>query len=173
MTGMLTAFGSFAIYVLTHWAACWARSWPRPSRLLNLLWLAFLPVYLAGFLVLSHNCPRLAVNLHTANGVINLLNGLLIQVLLLIGYTAFFFLIERGLSLRVTIEISRAPQGRMKLAEIMRVYTYDYILEKRLGQILAMGYWRKDGENFVSTIKGRRFAAANKLVWKLLRIGEE
>ena len=42
-----------------------------------------------------------------------------------------------------------------------------------LGQMLTMGYWRKDGEAFVSTVKGRRLAAANKLVWKLLRIGEE
>jgi hypothetical protein len=173
MTGMLTAFGSFAVYVLTHWAACRERTWPRPSRLLKLLWLAFQPVYVAGFLALSHNYPWLGVDLHAVNGVINLLNGLLIEVLLLIGYTAFFFLLERGLSLRVTIEISRAPQGRMKLAEIMRVYSYDYILEKRLGQMLAMGYWGKDGENFVSTDKGRRFAAANTLVWKLLRIGKE
>jgi hypothetical protein len=173
MTGMLTALGSFTIYVLTHWVVCSARSWPRHSRLLNLLWLAFLPVYLAGFLVLSRHYPWLAVDLRTANGAINLLNGLLIQVLLLIGYTAFFFLIERGLSLRVTIEISRASQGRMKLLEIMRIYTYDYILEKRLGQMLEMDYWRKDGENFVSTVKGRRFAAANKLVWKILRIGKE
>jgi len=141
--------------------------------LLNALWLAFLPVYLAGFLTLSHSYPWLAVPLRTANGVINLLNGLLIEVLLLIGYTAFFFLLERGFSLRVTIEIGRAPLGRMKLVEIMRVYSYDYILEKRIGQILTMGYWRKDGEDFVSTLKGRRFTAANKLVWKLLRIGEE
>src|SRR5271170_7905093 len=125
MTGMVTAFASFAVYVLTHLAAYRARSWQRPSRLLNLLWLAFLPVYLAGFLALSRNCPRFAVDLRTANGVIDLLNGLLIQVLLLIGYTAFFFLLERGLSLRVTIEISRSPEGRMKLADIMRVYSYD------------------------------------------------
>jgi hypothetical protein len=173
MTGILTAFGSFAAYVLTHWAACWARPWLRPSRLLNLLWLSFLPVYVTAFLVLSHKCLLFAVDLHTVNGVITLLNGLLIEVLLLIGYTAFFFLLERGLSLRVTIEISRAPQGRMKLVEIMRVYTYDYILEKRIGQMLAMDYWRKDGESFVSTEKGQRFAAANKLVWKILRIGEE
>ncbi len=89
----------------------------------SLLWLAFLPVYAAVFLILSRNCPRLTVDLRTANGMINLLNGVLIQILLLIGYTAFFFLLERGLSLRVSIEISRAPQGRMKLAEIMRVYT--------------------------------------------------
>jgi hypothetical protein len=173
MTGMLAAFGSFAIYVLTHWAACSARSWTRHSRLLNLLWLAFLPVYLVGFLALSHYYLWLAVDLRTANGAINLVNGLLIQVLLLIGYIAFFFLIERGLSLRVTIEISRAPQGKMKFAEIMRIYPYDYILEKRLGQMLAMDYWRRDGENFVSTAKGQRFAAANKFVWKLLRIGKE
>jgi len=173
MTGMLTAFGSFTVYVLTHWAACSVRPWARPSRLLNLLWLAFLPVYLAVFVALSHNYPWLAVDLRTVNGVINLLNGLLIQILLLIGYTAFFFLLERGLSLRVTIEISRAPQGRMKLVEIMRAYSYDYILKKRIGQMLTMNYWRKDGEDFVSTAKGRRFAAANKLVWKLLRIGEE
>jgi hypothetical protein len=173
MTGMLAAFSSFTIYVLTHWVACWVRPWRRPSRLLNLLWLAFLPIYVAVFLVLSHNCPWLAVDLRSGSGVVNLLNGVLIQVLLLIGYTAFFFLLERGLSLRVTIEISRAPQGRMKLAEIMRAYTYDYILEKRIGQMLAMDYWRKDGDNFVSTDKGRRFATANKLVWKLLRIGEE
>src|SRR5580698_9317271 len=118
MTGMLTAFASFAVYVLTHWAACSVRPWSRPSRLLNLLWQAFLPVYGAAFLILSHKYSQFAVDLRTVNGLINLLNGLLIEVLLLVGYTAFFFLIERGLSLRVTIEISRTPQGRMTLAEI-------------------------------------------------------
>ncbi len=94
-------------------------------------------------------------------------------MLLLIGYSAFLFLLDRGLSLRVSIYFSRAPQGLLKLAVIIRVYTYVYILEKRIGQMLAMDYWRKDGDNFVSTDKGRRFADANKRVWKLLRIGEE
>ena len=173
MTGILAVFVSFTGYVLTHGALCRLRVWRRPSRLLNGLWLAFLPVYVICFLGLSRGSAVFTVNLRTANGVINVLNGLLIDVLLLIGYTAFFFLIERGLSLRVTIEINRATQRKMTLNDIARVYTYDYILHKRLGQMLEMGYWRKDGDYFTSTEKGRRFTAANQLVWRALRIGQD
>jgi len=167
MIGILAAFISFTLFVPAHWAVCHWLRWRPLAKALNGLWLANLVVYDGFFFYVF------AAKADTLQGIVNFLNGLLIEVFLLIGYTAFFFLIERGLSLRVLIEISRAPQQRMTIDDIKRVYPYDYILEKRLAQMLTMGYSVKRGDYFYSTDKGRRFAAAHKFVWKTLCIGKD
>ena len=110
MTGIVAVLISFTLYVLTHWAICRWGYWRPYSRAINVLWICFVPVYGTMFYLLSHSCRPLAVDLTVPLGWINLLNGLLLDVLLLFGYTYFFFLVERGLSLRVMIEIGRAPQ---------------------------------------------------------------
>jgi len=88
------------------------------------------------------------------------LNGLLLNGLLLVGHTYFFFLIERG----------RSPRGKMTIPEIQQVYSYDYILDKRLGQMFKMGYATQAGPHIRNTAKGRKLAAANRLVRKILRV---
>jgi hypothetical protein len=164
MAGIFSAFVSFLVFVLIHWAVCHWLRWRPLSRVLNGLWLANLALYAGLFCAL-------ATEVWTRSGLINFANGLLLQIFLWFGYSAFFFLIERGLSLRILIEIGRTPQGKMTMDEIKRAYPYDYIIEKRLGQILKMGYWVEKDGYYHNTEKGRRFAAAHKLVWRLLRIG--
>lgn len=167
MTGLLATFSSFTLFVLAHWAVCHFFKWRPHAKVLNGLWASSLLVYAGLFLYWSHPVERLGA------GLVNFLNGLLINGLMMIGYTAWFFLLERGLSLRVMIEISRAPGATMTLEEIKKVYPYDYILAKRIRQILQMGYWAEKDGYFYSTVKGRRFAAAHKLVWKIFRIGKD
>src|ERR1041384_5413050 len=104
MTGILAVLGTFTSYVLTHWVICRMTTWRPYARVINLLWLCFLPVYGLVYFVLGGKVK-------TPLGVVDLLNGLLLDVLLLLGYTYFFFLMERGLSLRVMIEIGRSPRS--------------------------------------------------------------
>jgi hypothetical protein len=101
MTGIASVLISFTLYVLTHWAVCRWAHWRPHSRVINLLWLCFLPVYFLLFWVFAHYCPFLAVGVTSPLGVVDLLNGLCLNLLLLIGYTYFFFLVERGFSLRL------------------------------------------------------------------------
>jgi len=170
MTGILAVFTTFLLYVLTHWSICrFAR--PRShSRTINVLWACFLPIYPLIFLALANRSAALAVDVHTVSGAFNLLNGLLLDCLLLVGYTYFFFLIERGISLRLILEVARSPQGKLTIEDIKKIYTYDYILEKRLGQMLKMGYMVKEGDYICNTEKGSKLAKTNKLVRKILRL---
>lgn len=170
MTGIVAVLSSFTLYVLTHWAICRWGNWRPHSRAINMLWLCFLPVYGLTFFWLAKHCPSLAVDVTTPLGAVDVLNGLLLNVLLLLGYTYFFFLVERGLSLRVMIEIHRSPHGRMTIRDIQRVYPYDYIIDKRLGQMAKMGYAKLDGEVISATARSTKLAAANKLVRKILRL---
>ena len=170
MTGIVAVLSSFTLYVLTHWAICRWGNWRPHSRCINVLWLCFLPVYGLVFRVLGKYCPALAVDVTAPLGVVDFLNGLLLDGLLLLGYTYFFFLIERGLSLRVMIEIRRSPQGRMTIPDIQRVYPYGYIIDKRLGQMAKMGYAKIDGDVISGTPKSAKLASANKLVRKILRV---
>lgn len=161
---------SFTLFVLTHWAICRHLQWRPLSPVLNATWLCFVPIYAIVFFLLSQRVPALAVELRSVDGAAVFLNGLILNAFFLVGYTVFFFLIERGLSLRVMIEIHRSPKRKMTIEEIKRVYTYDYILEKRLGQMLKMGYAiRKDGY-ICSTARAARLIAANRLVRKIFRI---
>jgi hypothetical protein len=170
MTGFAAVLVSFSLYVLTHWAICRYLRWRPLSKVLNLSWLCFIPVYVVMFFVLSQSVPALAVDLRTIDGIANLLNGMLFNVFFLLNYTVFFFLIERGLSLRVMIHIDRAKEGRLTLEDIKRVYTYDYILKKRLGQMFAMGYAVQEGKYICSTKKAATLIRANRLVRKIFLI---
>ena len=170
MTGIAAVLITFSLYVLTHWVVCrttrrWSHSW-----VINLIWLGFLPMYLLLLWALSHSCTALAVDFTTPNGVADLLNGLLWDVLLLLGYTYFFWLIERGLSLRVMIEIGRSPRRQLTIPEIQQIYTYDYIIKKRLNLMYKMGYAIEQDGRIRNTEKGRKLANANRLVRKIIRL---
>jgi hypothetical protein len=170
MTGIVAVLCTFTLYVLTHWAICRWRHWRSHSRAINVLWLCFLPMYGLMFYLWSSCLSSLAVDLQRPSGIVNLFNGLLLNFLLLLGYTYFFFLVERGLSLRVMIEIGQSSRGKLTIAEIQQIYTYDYILEKRLGQMFKMGYAVEEGGVIRNTQKGSKLVAANRLVRKVLRL---
>ena len=163
MIGIAAVLIGFTLYVLTHWAICRWGHWRPHSQAINALWMCFLPVYVLLFFVFGGE-------VRTALGIVDLLNGLLLNFLLLLGYTYFFFLIERGLSLRVMIEIGRSPQGKMTIPDIQRVYPYDYIIDKRLGQMAKMGYAKLEGDAISGTPKSAKLAAVNKIVRKILRV---
>jgi len=112
----------------------------------------------------------LAINVRSPLGLVDLLNGLCLNVLLLLGYTYFFFLVERGFSLRLMIEIHRSAHGKLTIPELQEIYPYDYVLDKRLGQMEKMGYATIEDGTLCGTSKGARLAAANKLVRKVLRL---
>jgi hypothetical protein len=170
MTGIAAVLITFTAYVLTHWTICRTTKWRPYARVINLLWFCFLPVYLLSFYLLASRSTALAVDFRTPLGLIDFGNGLLLNFLLLMGYTYFFFLMERGLSLRLMIEIKRSPQGKLTIPELQQIYTYDYILDKRLGQMERMGYARIANGVISGTSKSARLAASNKIVRKILRI---
>jgi hypothetical protein len=78
--------------------------------------------------------------------------------------------VERGLSLRVMVEIHRSPAGKLTIPELQQIYPYDYVLDKRLGQMEKMGYATIENGTLLGTSKGTKMAAANKLVRKILRL---
>jgi len=170
MAGIVSVLISFTLYVLTHWAVCRLARWRPHSRVINLLWLCFLPVYFLLFYVVARFCPPLAVSITSPLGLVDLVNGLCLNFLLLLGYTYFFFLVERGFSLRLMIEIYRSPRGKLTIPELQEIYPYDYVLDKRLGQMEKMGYATIEEGVLCGTAKGAKLAAANKLVRKVLRL---
>lgn len=170
MAGIASVLISFTLYVLTHWAICRWAHWRPHSRAINLLWLCFLPIYFLLFYVFARYYPPLAVSIISPLGLVDFLNGLCLNILLLLGYTYFFFLVERGFSLRLMIEIHRSAQGKLTIPELQEIYPYDYVLDKRLGQMEKMGYATIEEGVLCGTSKGTKLAAANKLVRKVLRL---
>jgi uncharacterized membrane protein YfcA len=85
-------------------------------------------------------------------------------------YTAGFFggvlqiynLADRGLSLRMLIDISVSKAGAMTAAEMTTAYADGkglvWMYDKRLDGIVATGLARRDRDSIVITTKGTRFA---------------
>jgi len=110
---------------------------------------------------------------YTAAGwAIDLFNALLVYGFLFIGYCMFYFLIDRGFSGRMMIEIESAPQRRLRPAEIAARYSLAMVLRRRLNEMLEIGRITAVNNRYRNTVKGQRAAALFSFVKRFLQLGE-
>ncbi|MEW6544248.1 MAG: hypothetical protein AB1411_11625 [Nitrospirota bacterium] len=108
----------------------------------------------------------------TAGWAIDLLNALIVFVFLFVGYSMFYFLVDRGFSGRIMIEIERAPNRLLSLSEISALYTPEAILRRRLQEMLDIGRIVEKNGRYCNTAKGRSAAALFAFVKRFLQLGE-
>ncbi len=81
-------------------------------------------------------------------------NGAILYIFLFLSYGQFYFLIDRGVSARILIEIMNSPQKRMTAEEIHARYRTDFLQGRRIDDMIYGGYLVRDGNAFVQTRKG-------------------
>lgn len=108
----------------------------------------------------------------TAGWAVDLLNSLLVYGFLFVGYCMFYFLIDRGFSGRIMIEIESSPERRLRPAEIAARYSIEMVLQRRLNEMLAIGRIAETGGRYRNTDKGRSAAVMFAFVKRFLQLGE-
>jgi thiosulfate reductase cytochrome b subunit len=108
----------------------------------------------------------------TAGWAVDLFNGLLVFGFLFVGYSMFYFLVDRGFSGRIMIEIETSPERRLRQVDIASRYSLEMVLRRRLTEMVEIGQVVEQGGRFRTTAKGRRAAALFALVKRSLRLGE-
>lgn len=93
--------------------------------------------------------------LATGGAVIGALNAIIVHWFLFMGYSMFYFLIDRGFSLRVMIEIQKAAGGAMTHAQVAVAYPPESVIRRRLDEMVEIGRLTKDGERYRLTARGR------------------
>jgi len=107
-----------------------------------------------------------------AGWAIDLLNGLMVFTFLFVGYSMFYFLIDRGFSGRIMIEIEASPLRRLRPDEIAARYSLEMVLQRRLNELLGIGRITAINGRYCNTSKGRWSAVMFAFVKKFLQLGE-
>lgn len=83
------------------------------------------------------------------------INGAVIYIFLFLSYGQFYFLIDRGVSARILVEIIESSNGALSREAIAAKYSPDVMQKRRLDDMLYGGYVFADGGMYRCTSKGK------------------
>jgi hypothetical protein len=90
-----------------------------------------------------------------AEPALGLLNGLALLVLLFLTGVLFYYHADRSITVRLLIELARAPQQRLSLDELQAVCGVEVLMQDRLDTMTMNGFLvRRDGSYHLAP-KGR------------------
>ena len=147
----------------------------RRARLLFIVFVAVLPVLLSVHLLTPPDLGFLGAGLVTPIAWVDLAFALfLYSVGFFGGILQLYNLADRGLSLRILIDILETPSKAMTLDDVMKGYSggrgIGWMYAKRLRDLQSAGLARVEGENLALTPKGRRVAKLFTRLQELARV---
>lgn len=83
---------------------------------------------------------------------------LVLHLLLYFFFVECFYHVERSVTLRLLIELHEHPEGTATTAEIMRNYSVDDMIRRRLDDLVHSRWLEESGGRYRLTAKGRRLA---------------
>ena len=171
LKGILLACGAFGAFVPLHLAIFHLRA---PNRRFGSM--VRLHASLALGLIVAYAVTPPDVWVIPAGGtgagwLIDVANGLLVQSLLFVGYSMFYFLVDRGFSARILIEIERAPGQALTPEEVAAIYSLDRVVARRLDEMVDIGSVIKEGDRYRMTARGRREAQRFAFLKSFFRLG--
>jgi hypothetical protein len=99
---------------------------------------------------------------------LGLANGLAIQMLLFLTAGLFYSHADRSITVRLLIELARAPHQRLTLEEMQATCGVEVLMQERLDIMLANGFLFARGDRFVLTPKGWIGGSVGRVARKIL-----
>jgi len=128
---------------------------PRKAFSSMLGWFApTISLYLVLYWVTPANLWVLSDGFVGADWRLGLLNGLTIHVLLFLTAGLFYSHADRSITVRLLIELSRAPRQRLTLAQMQEMCGVEVLMQDRLDIMVRNGFLVSRGSRFVLTPKG-------------------
>jgi hypothetical protein len=129
-----------------------------------------LPLYLVLYVVTPADLGFLPPAFVGADWRIGLVNGLVLQVLLFLTAGLFYSHADRSITVRLLIELARAPQQRLTLAQMQAVCGVEVLMADRLEIMLANRFLIAQGDRLVLTPKGWIGGSIGVAARKILRM---
>jgi hypothetical protein len=101
---------------------------------------------------------------------LGLANGLAIQMLLFLTAGLFYSHADRSITVRLLIELARAPHQRLTLEEMQATCGVEVLMQERLNIMLANGFLFARGDRFVLTPKGWIGGSVGRVARKILSL---
>ena len=171
LKGILLALAAFAMFLPLH-VLVFHVGRPRARFRTMVALHAILTVsLLAAYVSTPADLGVLPPTRATGGAVIGSVNAVLVHWLLFMGYSMFYFLVDRGFSLRILIEIRQAPDGALSQAEVATVYPPESVVRRRLDEMVEIGRLTRDGDRYRLSARGRLDARIFGFVKKLFHFG--
>jgi hypothetical protein len=119
-------------------------------------WFAPMPVvYVALHLVTPPDLGVLPERFVGGAAALSLLNGLVLLILLFLTGVLFYYHADRSITVRLLIEMARAPQQRMSLEEMQAVCGVEVLMHDRLRTMAMNGFLEERDGRYHLAPKGR------------------
>ena len=99
---------------------------------------------------------------------LSLLNGLALLILLFLTGVLFYYHADRSITVRLLIEMARAPQQRMSLAEMQAVCGVEVLMHDRLRTMAMNGFLEERDGVYCLASKGRVGGLAGTVARRVL-----
>jgi hypothetical protein len=169
--GLLAALLTFLLYMGVQSALFHTVAVVRRLRVMLWLWLLGGVAYAGLFRAFPDDAGWLPAALTAPADWVTWANGAFLYWCLFAGYYQFVNMADNSVGVRSLIELARAREGALSLAELRAYYPYDAMLGRRLDRLVAAGFLRRDGERFRCLPKGRRAARLMATLKALMRLG--
>ena len=130
--GYVISFSLMVIWVLVQLLVFHLSDTKELFRTFTLLFIPSIPVYVIWYLKTSPTMGFLPEALSRAPSLLGLLNGLGLQGLFYLTYVAFFYYIDRPVTLRLLITFLKTPDEKLTLLEVKTAYRLDRMIGRRL-----------------------------------------
>ncbi len=128
---------------------------PRKAFSSMLTWFApTVPLYLVLYWALPADLGILGHGFVGADWRLSAANGLLVHVLLFLTAGLFYSHADRSITVRLLIELARAPEQRLTLAQMQAMCGVEVLMQDRLDIMVRNGFLAMRGDRFVLTAKG-------------------
>lgn len=142
---------------------------PQKAFASMLAWFApLVPAYVLLYLLTPADLGVLPERFARAATPLGLLNGLAVLVLLFLTGVLFYYHADRSITVRLLIELARAPQQRLSLAQLQAVCGVEVLMQDRLDTMTMNGFLvRRDGRYHLAP-KGRLGGLGGTLARRIL-----
>jgi len=171
LKGILLACGAFGAFLPLHLAIFHLRAPHRRFGSMVRLHASLALGLIVAYAVTPPDVWVIPAGWAGAGWLIDLANGLLVHSLLFVGYSMFYFLVDRGFSARILIEIERAPGQALTPEEVAAIYSLDRVVARRLDEMVDIGSVIKEGDRYRMTARGRRQAQRFAFLKSFFRLG--
>jgi hypothetical protein len=130
-------------------------SMPQKAFASMVKWFApTVPLYIVIFVATPADLGILPPRFVGVDWRLALMNGLVVHVLLFLTAGLFYSHADRSITVRLLIELARAPQQRLTLDQMQEICGVDVLMQDRLDIMVRNGFLNQRGDRFVLTPKG-------------------
>ena len=170
LKGLVLSGGLMGLWVVLQWIV-FQVSAPQRAFASMLTWFApTLPAYLLLYWTTPANIGVLPEGFAGADWRLGLAHGLVVPVLLFLTAGLFYSHADRSITVRLLIELSRAPQQRLTLDQMQTVCGVDVLMQDRLDIMERNRFLARRGDRFVLTTKGWIGGTVGLVARRMLRM---